>query len=228
MTPLERKSVVVIALLGVAFVATATITLGKSRHAASGDGSDNPGGWTTRQGAAVTGSVVDDHRKPVEGARVEAHVENGGDKVAGFATTKADGSFVVDKLMANRLYDVVVTASGRAPSIKRNVPVAANQTQNVGPIPIGAGTAAAFSVVEWAEGRWEPLEVATVVVAAKTGKEKPYYARVAGASTDADGRATVPLHPGEYEVRVSKDGYAAFTHPFKHPEAVPRIVMARP
>jgi RNA polymerase sigma factor (sigma-70 family) len=156
--------------------------------------------------ATISGRVVDDDGRPLPDVLVTAMPEKAPTvtshdsyaRAKAFAVTDAKGAFEIRGLDRDK-YDVMAELAERAPAIVKDIP---GGTKGVN-VPLLVGTQVTGTVV--ADGK--PVPSFTLLAFKRNGSARDIYA--ARSLVDADGKFSLRLPPGQYELLASSSGWAA-------------------
>lgn len=152
--------------------------------------------------ARISGLVVDEAGRPVDGATAAATAAEEGDPAPRVRARAAEGRFTLDGLAAGR-YVVEVTAPGKTPAVVPGVTMAAGETRDVGRVRLPSGTVLRGVVVDAAG---VPVSGAAVRAVAASGKPRQERSR---ATTGGDGTFELRGVPaGRLELLASHPQFA--------------------
>ncbi|MFL6201877.1 MAG: carboxypeptidase regulatory-like domain-containing protein [Thermoanaerobaculia bacterium] len=169
--------------------------------------------------AALSGQVVDEAGKPVEGAEIET-LTNPAEHLRARMERKTsvsgpDGRFLIRQVPAGRIHTVLAAKEGFAPARRL-----ADSTAPVR-LVLRGGTVAAGRVVD---GQGLPVAGAELTLTAAGEDPTPGPAQAFSAVSDARGSFQLPhVSPGRFELQAARPGFAAaFVSGILIPESEPQ------
>lgn len=159
-------------------------------------------------GGAITGTVVDESKSPVEAFRVAAELVRSDGRNSsgpGYPKSSSDGRFTVEDL-AEGPHVLKVEAPGFQPAIVSDVKVAGGQTADVGTIRLARGGVVRGVVVDRAG---QPVPFATVD-SRGAGNENVWYGNEPQGTSDGNGFfEIVGLRSGRVALQARHPDYAS-------------------